>query len=833
MDEIAKLKELGLLLVAIIAAIAYPASAQIVPDTTLPTPSAVSTNGNKVTIDGGTAAGGSLFHSFQEFSLPTGGEAFFNSDLDIVNIITRVTGRNISDIDGLIIANGTANLLLINPNGLRFGPNARLNIGGSFLGSTTDRIRLPDGNSYSAVNPEAPPLLTVNVPLGLQLGANPGEIKVEGNGHGFTIRSIRTTPVSRSEANEGLQVRSGNTLALVGGDVNIVGGVLRAAEGQVAIGSASDGEVSLAASDLGWRLGYEGVQGFRDINLSGQAAVDASGLGRGSIQIMGRQVRLTDGSAGLIQNEASEPAGDLTVNASQLLEVMGTNPEATFPSLLLNETLEEGAGGDINIASRRLLASAGGGIVARTFGPAAGGSVFVSASESVEVSGFASSNPGLFSFLVAVTLGAGSAGNITITTQNLTVLDGANITSTTLNTGNAGQITINVSESFTVSGIIPNILRPSTVGSGTIGQGSAGTVTINTSRLAVRDGAAIVTSTAAEGSAGSLRIDASDSVEVSGKAAGGGLPARIESAAIIESEAFRQAIGLPDRPSGGSGELTINTPQLIVSDGSRISVGNEGAGIAGNMELNVGSILLLDTEGGITAATASGEGGNINVATDFLQLRRNSQISTEAGGTSNGGNIRINAQNIVALENSDIIANAQEGLGGRVSITARGMFGTEFRPVQTPRSDITATSALGSQFDGVVEINTPDTEPASGLAVLPANTIDPNQKIFSACAAAAEGGSFYVTGRGGLAADPTDPIRGQTLWEDMRRFPEHSAVEEAAAPNPQLAQFDANREQPLVEATGWRVHPDGTVELVAARGDEKAPHLGARSSCYF
>ena len=804
-----------------------PATAQIVPDASLPNPSTVIPNGNIEVIEGGTAAGSSLFHSFQEFSVPTGGEAFFNNALDVINIITRVTGSNISDIDGLIRANGTANLLLINPNGLRFGPNARLNIGGSFLGSSADSIRLSDETLYSAVDPQAPPLLTVNVPLGLQLRANPGAIRVEGNGHGFTIRSIRTTPVNRSEAAEGLQVRSGNTLALVGGDVNLVGGVLRAEEGQVALGGASGGEVSLASTELGWTLGYEGVQSFRDINLSGQAAIDASGLGMGSIQIAGRDVRLTDGSAGLIQNEGSQPAGELKLNASESLEVTGTNSEATFPSLLFNETLGDGLGGKTNIFTRKLLLSAGGIIHNKTYGNANGGNVFVRASEAIEVSAFASSNPGIFSSLVAVTVGegkAGNAGNLIIEAQKLTVLDGGVISTSTLNAGQGGDITINALGSVIVSGVIPERSASAAVSSSAGDRGNAGTVTINTSRLAARDGGTVITSTLAEGSAGNLIINASNSVEVSGKGQGGGLPSRIQSDGVIFPEVLRQALGLPDRPSGDSGELTINTPQLIVSDTAQISVGNEGTGLAGDIQLNAGSILLLDTEGGITAATASGEGGNMAITTDFLQLRRNSQISTEAGGTGNGGNINIDARNIVALENSDINANAFEGRGGRVSITARGIFGTEFRQVQTPQSDITATSALGPQFGGIVEINTPDTDPASGLVVLPANTIDPNQKIFSGCDAT-EGSSFTVTGRGGLPEDPTARLRGRALWWDGRDALE-IGNKASLPPQSQTPQSRTETEPVLQEATGWIVNADGEVELVVTTPNTRAWNVG-------
>ena len=191
------------------------AKAQITPDGT--TNTTVNDDGNNFTINQGDRAGSNLFHSFDRFSVPNGGSAFFNNNPDIANIFSRVTGGNISNIDGLIRANGSANLFLLNPAGIIFGPGARLDIGGSFYGSSADSILFEDGE-FSATDLDNPPLLTINAPIGLNLRDNPGDI------------------VNQSVSNNGgLRVNVGETISFSGGEVSFDGGMATAPGGKVEV----------------------------------------------------------------------------------------------------------------------------------------------------------------------------------------------------------------------------------------------------------------------------------------------------------------------------------------------------------------------------------------------------------------------------------------------------------------------------------------------------------------------------------------------------------------------------------------------------------------------
>jgi len=688
---------------------ASTATAQIVPDATLPVNSLVTENGSVLEIEAGTRAGSNLFHSFDRFNVPTGSEAYFNNAANIDNIITRVTGGQLSNIDGLIRANGTADLFVVNPNGIRFGPNARLDIGGSFIGSTADRIEFADGTLFSATAP-ADPLLTVSVPVGLQFGGNSGPIRVEGPGHGLIVTDptmSSNTILDRSNSFRGLQVDPGNTLALIGSDVNLVGGVLTAEGGHIELGSLLQGEAELIPNDSGWNFSYEGVEALSSVGLSQQASADASGPGSGSIRVVGDRISLAASSVLFIQNFTPSPSGSIEVEATEGLEVIGSTRNGSLGSSLRTEALGDGAAADIRVVTRQATFSDGGSASSKTAGAGGSGNITIEASESIRL--LNQENPLAFSNITTSALfgSAGGSGNISIATDNLSVSEGASIFSGIGGTGNGGNVTVNA-DTIVLDGVSPVTLAPSGIASVAGGMGNAGNVTVQTEQLSILNGASISASTFLFGDAGNVTIDASDFVEVRGGAEESSDPSQIISSANVLDEAVREAFNLPPTPFGDSGNVTISTPQLVISDGAFVTVRNDGVGNGGSLSVTARSLSITD-EGGLTASTLSGEGGNINLQVEGVTLmRRGGLISAEAGGTGNGGNLNINTNFLVALENSDIIVNAFEGNGGNIQITARGIFGTEFRQELTPESDITASSQFGTS--GTVVINNPDVD---------------------------------------------------------------------------------------------------------------------------
>ena len=615
------------LTIGIAACLGSAAEAQIVPDATLPINSELNQSGSEIEINGGTPAGSNLFHSFEEFSVPAGVTALFNDSPEIENIFTRVTGGSISNIDGTLATND-ANLFLLNPNGIVFGPNASLDIGGSFLGTTASSFHFEDGTFFSATGEQSKPLLTVSAPIGLQFGEAPGAIV---NRAGSPIAYER----------DGLEVREGETLALLGGDIRLEGGRLSAEGGRIELGSVGpNSQVSLTATDTSLALEYEGVQDFQDIELSQQALVDASGEGGGDIQVRSQQLLLSGGSEILSITQGSEPGGSVTVRASEKVELSGQSADGKTPSSLRSDTVGAGSGGDLIVDTRQLVVRDGTQVSAVTFGEGSGGHLIV-VSESIKLLGASADGEQRSGLFVGVEEEAtGAAGNLAIETRKLIVQNGAQVGSGTRGFGNGGSITVNASESVEVAGTSEHGAS-GIFANACINTGNGGNLRIATDKLIVRDGATINASSfhsldqlpAAVGAAGNLEIKA-DFV-------------------LLENEASISAATL----TGTNGSIALQAQNIQLRQNSTITT------------------------------NANKNGGNITIETDTLVALEDSDIVARALD-GQGGNIQINTLGDFRSSDSDIDASSERGIDGVVTIE---------RPEIDPSSGLVKLEAIASE----------------------------------------------------------------------------------------------------------------------------------------
>jgi filamentous hemagglutinin family protein len=793
--------------------------AQIIPDSTLPVNSIV--GGPFFTITGGTTAGTNLFHSFSQFSLPTGSEAIFANPIAIQNILVRVTGNSISSIDGIIRANGTANLFLINPNGIDFGQNAELQIGGSFLATTANSVRFLDGSEFraNANTQTTSPLLLVSAPVGLQFnGTTNGAIVAQGNGNGLEFIPFEIF----NPNNSSLNVDGGRTLALVGGDVTLRGANLTADSGRIELGSvAGNGFVAISQTANNFILNYDQVPNFGNIRLEQAALADTSGdNGGGSIQVQGKQVVLSNGSVLRSSSLLNGNGSEIFVRATELLSARGES-NTPFPSGIFTDTssVSSGKGSNITISTNKLELTEGAQISAGTYGSGNAGEIKVNASEILlkgrsNLGGYIS---GIFSQVLDTPV-TGNSGRVTVTTDNLQILDGGSLSTNTFGNGNAGNLDIIAKNMYLFgtndapTGITSAAERFST--------GNGGILTITSDNLSINNGAQVSVGTAGSGNAGNLVVNAK-LIDISGQVKRG------------RSGLFANAI----IRNGNGGDIFVNSDQLIVRDGGLISASNfsststnpPGSGSVGNINITSPSILL--NSGRINIDSLSGSRGNININSTLTVLRNASSISTNALGNATGGNIRINTDFLVAvpLENSDITANSLNSFGGQVIIIAKGVIGFQSLNRLTPFSDITATSALGTQFNGLVEIRSPDNDLSRGLVKLPDNLTDTNKQIVAACDRF-RGNELISTGRGGAPTDATQTISSQAIWRDLRLSEVPSTQSNITAQTEtNLVTNQSNRLVAAIqlisqiEAQSWEKDGNGNLKLLAYAASPSDP----------
>jgi len=831
--------------------ISNPATAQLIPDNTLGRDNSrivPTRNSNRDNIAGGATRGANLFHSFQEFNVNPGREVYFNNPAGVQNILTRVTGANVSNILGTLGVDGNANLYLINPNGIFFGNDAKLDIRGSFVGTTADGIKLGTNDFYSATNPSSSKLLSVQ-PGALFTNAikptpriitNQGNLQVEPN------QNI-TLSADGINNNGSLIAPSGNIfLEAIDGDIvtNIVdtsdainggGDIFLSAAGNITINrliNASGRDFTIddsgnlqLLSDAIANSGNVNLLAGNNITFNAESDLIADGIFGGAIAIKsGNNLTVNNGTIGSdsVGNIIGK-GGDITIeaNAISLVDTVDFRPCCKG---IRSQTIGAANAGNIKIDTLSFRLN-GAVISTSTAGSGQGGNIDITA-ESIELTD--TNNINITSGIFSVTEAGGNAGNITIKTNSLH-LNEAIISTSTAGSGQGGNIDITAeSIELIAKDESPAVIAAETGRRNAGNAGNAGNITIKTNSLHLNE-ARISTSTSSSGQGGNIDITAKE-IEVIGVL----LPDNLVTGGIVSETG-----GV-----GNSGDIFINTGNLLLINGGRISTlaftgssGNSGTIIifADNIKLQNNSLIVISNggtgassniiinanalnldRGFILAESNNTRGGNIEIDLNEILTLNNSAISAGGGffagrvlgGSGGEGNITINSPVIVAFPRDNFIAaQALGGNGGKININTNAIFG--YPKFLT----ITADSQLA--IDGEVNINGIDNKIARGAIALPSSPLSAEDIIANDICEfkndrIARGSSFTIVGKGGIAPNPLESLEEDRTFVEWTKSKDRDRI-------PKLKKTDAlilNQKQ-LQQAVGWGRKNDGTVVLTA------------------
>jgi filamentous hemagglutinin family protein len=636
------------------------AQAQIKPDRTLGADrSTVNTN----TIQGGAQRGTNLFHSFTDFSIGDGQRVDFVNPIGVNNIITRVTDSP-SNINGTLGVLGNANLFFLNPNGILFGQNSRLDMTGTFVGSTANSLKFVDGNVYSTVNPQSP-LLTMTTPVGLQFGSSRGDITFTG-------------------ATNLLANYDGASVLFAGGNITLTGSKLILPNAKVELAAVNDvGTISIDPNKLtdtratSLAIPVELRRG--DITVQNSSRISTAGANSGNIDLQARNITVagTDTSPSVISARSSgatanTQGGSIKIDATGDVLIAGNNTGIS------SSTLGSINGGDITVTARNLQILNGAYLEASPYSTGNGGNISISTIDTVKIGAPTNAQE---SNILTNSYGAGNGGNIDIQTTKFSIADGAQILTGNNASGLSGSLSISGLNGQSADSIEVSSSTISTTGT------QSGNINLQTRDLTV---AGTDTSTAkinarstgdvANMQGGSIKIDATGDVLIFGTLSG-----------ISTSNTQGKIDG---------GDIKITARNLQILDGAYLETSpyRNSLGNGGNISIAVTDTIRLGapTNGSesdiITGAYGSGNSGNISIQTGKLIHQDGAQITTDNIGskypqaTGKIGDIKIVARESVAVSGVSTI-NFDLGFPKATGITS---FSTSLQDsgnidIQTPK----------------------------------------------------------------------------------------------------------------------------------------------------
>jgi large exoprotein involved in heme utilization and adhesion len=616
-----------------------------------------------------------------------------------------------------------------------------------------------------------------------------------------------------------------------GGNIVIDTGVLEVLNGAQLVastfGDGDAGDIQISARD---RAHFQGTSIDGQISSAAGSNVTATGIGNGGGVIIntailevgdGAQISADtfgNGNAGRVRVFASE---DILINRGLITSNVGTiQGDPIF-----------GNAGAIDLEANKITLTNGGQVQSGFYRNSQGQSSVVSliTRDSVTItSEFHTVQSGVFANVEAGSVANGSY--VLLNAPTVRIEGSGLVFSGNEGQGQGGDIQIYSNNVSLVNG---GSLRTRLRGTG---QGKGGDIDIGTGTFTATGGSQLDAITEGQGDAGNIRLNASNRILFQGVNSNG--------QAVSGASSSVQA-----GARGNGGDILISANVLEISDGAIVTAQTLGNGNAGNIEiqtrdqvtLDQGSILissvgnraagslnltaprlLLGNNSRIDADSNAVNGGNISLnLTQALAMGNSSLISATAGRAQaggDGGNITINSPFVLAIpqENNDIIANAFSGTGGNIIINAQGILNFTLnengKPFEQLRSqatnDISASSQFGTQ--GVLNLAGLNVDPSRGSVQLPIGLIDSANRLDNPCGSSSKTsqGSFVITGRGGLAADPSSLRYAPTSdWVSLDRSAQPTAALSAQPASPRL-------EQPI-EANDWHQNAQGHIQIIA------------------
>lgn len=538
----------------------------------------------QITADLGRQEGNNLFHSFSQFDLNKEQSATFLGPNTVENIIGRVTGSKNSFIDGTLRSEiPNANLYLINPNGFIFGPNAKLELSGSLHISTAAELRLGDSGNFNARQPAR----------SLLVSAPPSAF-------GF----LDTSPAKISIQESKLATGKGKTLSLIGGEVNINDGLLRAISGRINL-------VAITATDnlkiTSSGLQTDGNPQFGKIVLENNTNVDVGKEGAGDIYIR---------------------SGQLVLNRSNITA----------------NTSADKRGGVISLEVGELQLLDGASIDSRSFGPGQGGQIIIKVVGQITLT----NNSSIQSSTLSTDPQAGNAGNIVLQACCVN-LAGSTISTATEGPGQGGDITISAFDyiSLTNTAQLPSAIQASSQPheGKEDHAGNAGRIHITARDLNLSGAASrIDNSTSGAGLGGSITLSIGNTLRLTDRA----------------------SISADSKGTGEAGNISVNATQIDMQNGGISTATDKADG--GNIVLKASrSLELNNSQISATVSGGRGNGGNLLITNPRFFRLTNSQIIANAS-KGRGGLVLIVTTPPLQSQNSSITASSEEGVNGEVKI---------------------------------------------------------------------------------------------------------------------------------------------------------------------